>query len=113
MSRTKDMPPTSPTTTAITKRLRCQAGRARAITACVVSMKANAPAAASRVVSVGCSRNDPDAVLADRAYSSGVTRRMLRARGITAVIPQKRDELAARARRGRASGRPPHLDQQI
>jgi transposase len=60
----------------------------------------------------GRARTRPDAVIADRAYSAGVTRQMLRRRGITAVIPQKRDELAARARRGRAGGRPPHLDAQ-
>jgi transposase len=35
---------------------------------------------------------------------------MLRRRQITAVIPQKHDELAARAGRGRADGRPPTLD---
>ncbi|WP_436089320.1 transposase [Mycolicibacterium frederiksbergense] len=52
-------------------------------------------------------RTRPDAVIADRAYTSGVTRRLLRARKITAVIPQKRDEIAARARRGSAGGRPP------
>jgi hypothetical protein len=45
----------------------------------------------------GRPRTRPDAVLADRAYSSGVTRRMLASRGITAVIPQMRDEIAARA----------------
>lgn len=61
----------------------------------------------------GRPRTRPDAVLADRAYSSGVTRRMLRGRGIVAVIPQKRDEIAARARRGPLGGRRPHLDQQI
>jgi len=61
----------------------------------------------------GRPRTRPDAVIADRAYSSGVTRTMLRCRGITAVIPQKRDELAARAKRGRAGGRPPHLDSSI
>ncbi|MCV7073695.1 transposase, partial [Mycobacterium rufum] len=53
----------------------------------------------------------PDAVIADRAYSSGVTRRFLRARRITAVIPQKRDEIANRKRRGSAGGRPPALDE--
>jgi len=61
----------------------------------------------------GRPRSRPDVVITDRAYSSGVTRRMLRARGITAVIPQKRDEIAARARRGRLGGPRPHLDQQI
>ena len=31
-------------------------------------------------------------------------------RGITTVIPQKKDEIAARKRRGSAGGRPPALD---
>lgn len=61
----------------------------------------------------GRHRSRPDAVIADRAYSSGVTRRLLRARKITAVIPQKRDEIAARKRRGQAGGRPPTLDETI
>ena len=55
----------------------------------------------------GRARTCPEAVIADRAYTSGVTRRMLRGRKITAVIPQKRDEIAARQRRGSAGGRPP------
>ena len=55
----------------------------------------------------GVSRVRPDAVIADRAYSSGVARRLLRSRKITAVIPQKSDEIAARQRRGSAGGRPP------
>jgi transposase len=59
----------------------------------------------------GRARSHPDAVIADRAYSSGVARRLLRRRKITAVIPQKRDEIAARKRRGPAGGRPPALDE--
>jgi transposase len=59
----------------------------------------------------GRARSHPDAVIADRAYSSGMARRMLRDRGITAVIPQKRDEVAARLRRGRRGGRPPAFDE--
>jgi transposase len=59
----------------------------------------------------GRARSHPDAVIADRAYSSGVARRMLRGRGITAVIPQKSDEIAARRRRGRRGGRPPVFDE--
>ena len=53
----------------------------------------------------GRARTRPDALIADRAYTSGVTRRMLRDRKITAIIPQKRDEIAARHRRGSARGR--------
>jgi transposase len=36
---------------------------------------------------------------------------MLRDRKITAIIPQKRDEIAARQRRGQAGGRPPAFDE--
>jgi len=59
----------------------------------------------------GRARSRPDAVIADRAYSSGVSRRLLRGRRITAIIPQKRDEIAARKQRGSAGGRPPTLDE--
>ncbi len=59
----------------------------------------------------GPARSRPQALIADRAYSCGVTRRMLHGRKITAVIPQKRDEIAARQRRGRAGGRPPAFDE--
>lgn len=58
----------------------------------------------------GRPRSRPDAVIADRAYSSGVTRRMLAALGIKTVVPQKKDEIAARKRKGPLGGRPPRLD---
>ncbi|QFU96560.1 Putative transposase for insertion sequence element IS402 [Luteimicrobium xylanilyticum] len=58
----------------------------------------------------GRPRTRPDAVIADRAHTSGVNRRMLAGRGVRAVIPQKRDEIAARKRKGSAGGRPPGLD---
>jgi hypothetical protein len=61
----------------------------------------------------GRARMRPDVVIADRAYSSGTTRRILRRHRITAVIPQKCDEIAARQRRGRAGGRPPALDETL
>lgn len=61
----------------------------------------------------GRPRTTPDAVLADRAYTSGVNRRMLTARGIKTVIPQKKDEIAARKRKGRTGGRPPGLDTEV
>ena len=35
---------------------------------------------------------------------------MLRARGITAVIPEKSDQIAARRRKGSKGGRPPAFD---
>lgn len=59
----------------------------------------------------GRARSRPDALIADRAYSSGAARQMLRGRKITAVIPQKRDEIAARQQRGQAGGRPPGFDE--
>ncbi|MFG2924258.1 IS5 family transposase [Streptomyces sp. NPDC048305] len=52
----------------------------------------------------------PEAVLADRAYSSRTIRRHLRRRGIRAVIPQPSDQTGHRLRRGRAGGRPPAFD---
>jgi transposase len=41
----------------------------------------------------GQARSRPQALIADRAYSCGVTRRMLSGRKISTVIPQKRDEI--------------------
>ena len=58
----------------------------------------------------GRPRTRPDAVIADKAYSSGTIRRQLRGRGIAAVIPEKSDTIAARERRGSRGGRPPKLD---
>lgn len=58
----------------------------------------------------GRPRTRPDAVLADRAYSSRAIRSHLRRRGIRAVIPQPSDQIGHRLRRGRAGGRPPVFD---
>jgi transposase len=55
---------------------------------------------------VGRARTTPVAVLADKAYSSRANRAELRRRGITAVIPEPRDQQAHRTRRGSAGGRP-------
>src|SRR5699024_12769345 len=52
----------------------------------------------------------PRAVVGDRAYSSGKTRRMATARGVKAVIPRRSDGIAARQRKGSRGGRPPRLD---
>lgn len=60
----------------------------------------------------GRPRTRPDAVVADKAYSSGVTRRMLAARGIKTVIPQKSNEKNARKNKGSGGGRPPSLDEE-
>lgn len=58
----------------------------------------------------GRPRTRPNAVVADRAYTSGVNRHMLAGRGIRAVIPQKSSEIAARRRKGSTGGRPPRFD---
>ena len=58
----------------------------------------------------GRARTRPDAVIADKAYATGVIRAELRRRGIKAVIPAKSDAIAARRRRGSAGGRPPAFD---
>ncbi len=52
----------------------------------------------------------PHRVLADKGYSSRANRAYLRRRGIRAVIPERRDQQANRARRGSAGGRPPAFD---
>jgi transposase len=58
----------------------------------------------------GRPRTRPTAVLADRAYSARAHRAALRARGITAVIPEPADQRAHRRRRGSAGGRPISYD---
>lgn len=57
-------------------------------------------------VPVGRPRTRPDAVAADKAYSSRGNRVHLRRRGIKAVIPEKRDQAANRKKKGSAGGRP-------
>jgi transposase len=49
-------------------------------------------------------------VLADEGYNSRAIRRYLRRRGITATIPERRDQRAHRVRRGSSGGRPPAFD---
>lgn len=58
----------------------------------------------------GRPRTTPGRVLADKAYSSRAIRVELRRRGIVAVIPERRDQRAHRARKGSAGGRPPAFD---
>lgn len=62
---------------------------------------------------VGRPRRRPDAVIADKAYSSRAIRQTLRRRGIRAVIPERVDQKANRVRRGRAGGRPPAFDREL
>ncbi|AEK37841.1 transposase for insertion sequence element [Corynebacterium variabile DSM 44702] len=60
--------------------------------------------------SPGRPRTRPDSVMADKAYPSRANREYLRDRGITAVIPEKNDQVNARKRKGSAGGRPPRMD---
>lgn len=60
----------------------------------------------------GRPRTTPDAVLADKAYSSRGNREMLRRRGIRVVIPEPSDQQANRKRRGARGGRPPRADRE-
>lgn len=55
---------------------------------------------------VGRPSTRPDAVAADKAYSSRANRAHLRKRGIKAVIPEKKDQAANRRKEGRRGGRP-------
>lgn len=55
---------------------------------------------------VGRPRTRPGAVAADKAYSSRGNRSYLHQRGITAVIPEKKDQAANRKRKGARGGRP-------
>lgn len=58
----------------------------------------------------GRPRTRPDAVRADKAYSSRAIRAHLRSRGIKAVIPEPDDQKGHRKRRGSYGGRPVALD---
>lgn len=58
----------------------------------------------------GRPRSRPDALVADKAYSHPSTRDALRRMGITTVIPQRRDQIELRERRGSRGGRPPAFD---
>ncbi len=58
----------------------------------------------------GRPRTTPDSLSGDKAYSSRANRELLRARGITAVIPERPDQIANRQRKGSAGGRPVSYD---
>lgn len=60
----------------------------------------------------GRPRTRPDAVAADKAYSSRANRAHLRRRHIRAVIPVKADQQANRKKKGGKGGRPPAFDQE-
>ncbi|MFJ7913178.1 IS5 family transposase [Kitasatospora sp. NPDC096204] len=58
----------------------------------------------------GRPRTRPDKVRADRAYGSRANRDYLRRRDIRCTIPEKRDQIASRKKRGSHGGRPPKFD---
>ncbi|WP_428846814.1 IS5 family transposase [Nocardia terpenica] len=58
----------------------------------------------------GPPRRNPEVVIADRAYSAASNRALLRRKRIQAVIPERRDQVANRKRKGRAGGRAPSFD---
>jgi putative transposase len=60
----------------------------------------------------GRPRTRPQALLADKAYSSRAARANLRSRGIVAVIPEPSDQAGHRRRRGSCGGRPVGYDNQ-
>ncbi|MEV4113986.1 IS5 family transposase [Nonomuraea sp. NPDC049695] len=58
----------------------------------------------------GRPRTRPDALIGDKGYSTRKIRLDLRRRGIKAVIPERRDQIANRKRRGSRGGRPHAFD---
>ena len=58
----------------------------------------------------GRPRTTPEALRGDKAYSSKAIRASLRARGITAVIPEPKDQIGHRTNRGSRGGRPVDFD---
>lgn len=58
----------------------------------------------------GRPRTRPDKVRADKAYGSRANRAYLRKRKICCTIPEKRDQIAKRKKRGSRGGRPPKFD---
>nr|WP_080591579.1 IS5 family transposase [Cutibacterium acnes] len=58
----------------------------------------------------GRPRTTPDTVMADRGYTSGVNREYLRDHHVKAVIPQKKNEIASRKKKGSKGGHPPAFD---
>ncbi len=59
---------------------------------------------------LGRPRTRPDAVRADKAYSSLAIRGHLRSRGVVAIIPEPADQQGDRKGRGSRGGRPPAFD---
>lgn len=58
----------------------------------------------------GRPRTTPQVLRGDKAYSSRAIRATLRRRGITAVIPEPKDQIGHRKKRGSRGGRPVSFD---
>lgn len=58
----------------------------------------------------GRPRKRPDMLIADKAYAHPSTRQALRQRGIRHTIPERSDQIARRAAKGAAGGRPPAFE---
>ncbi|GGL22287.1 IS5 family transposase [Sphaerisporangium melleum] len=58
----------------------------------------------------GRPRTRPDRLIGDKGYSSKKIRTYLRRRGIQAVIPERKDQIANRKRKGSRGGRPHAFD---
>lgn len=82
-----------------------QAADGPRFTAVVERIKVRGPA--------GRPRTRPDAIAADKAYSSRATRAYLRRRQIQAVIPEKTDQAANRKKKGSRGGRPVSHDSDL
>ncbi|WP_433501823.1 IS5 family transposase (plasmid) [Sphaerimonospora sp. CA-214678] len=64
-------------------------------------------------VGPGRPRTRPDRLIGDKGYSSRKIRAYLRSRGIRAVIPERRDQIANRKRKGSRGGRPHAFDAEV
>lgn len=61
---------------------------------------------------VGRPRKRPDSLTGDKAYGSRANRAAARRRKIKMVVPERRDQVANRLRKGSVGGRPPAFDAQ-